>query len=87
MLCHNPNKTMRFIKAMEKVYPVGSQSPQFLLQTWMANAYVTAGNPKALILFDELSVIYKEQEGGFTTFMKLSFSALKVKNIAVYRQQ
>jgi hypothetical protein len=79
MLCRNPNKTVRYVNAMQKVYPVSSQSQHFLLKTWVANAYVGASDKRAIELFDQLTEIFHNSQAGYTMFMKLSYYALNIK--------
>lgn len=79
MLCRNHNKTIRFVNALEKVHPIGSGSESFLLNTWIANACISANDKRALCLFDQISQIFQDEGAGYTSFMKLSYYSLKVK--------
>jgi len=83
MICRDDSKTVKFITALQKVYPAKSQSQSFLLKTWLASAYVSTDKTKALQLFRQLSVNFAEQERNYTAFMKISYYALKVKMACV----
>jgi ribosomal protein L17 len=79
-ICQKHNKAAKLINGLNKVYPNYSGGYAFILKTIMAESYLTSGyEEKAREIFDEISIVYNEQEGGFTTFMKVLYEGLRIK--------
>ncbi|AYL96440.1 NACHT domain-containing protein [Mucilaginibacter celer] len=79
-ICQKHNKAAKLINGLNKVYPDHSAGYAFILKTIMAEAYLASGyDVKAREIFNEISDAYNEEDGGFTTFMKVLYEGLKIK--------
>jgi hypothetical protein len=79
-ICQKHNKAAKFIKGLNKVYQGYSTGYLFILKTIMAESYLASGyEDKARAVFNEISHLYNEKDGGFTTFMRVLYEGLKIK--------
>jgi hypothetical protein len=79
-ICNNEKKTMRYITALKKIYPLGSICYNFLFRILKAEIYLSLGKENdAVRILQHLKPYYEEQEFSLTGFMKISYLALKIK--------
>lgn len=79
-ICNNEKKTMRFINALNKVYPSGSVCYNYLFRILKSEVYLSLGKKNdAIRILNYVLPFYEEEESSLTGFMKISYQALKIK--------
>lgn len=79
MLCRNIDKTIRFIKALKKIYPTGTMCYNFLTDLLLAHMYVNNNDVQGIKIYERLKASFDSEPENFTTYMKVSFFSLKIK--------
>ena len=83
VICHNPNKGLRLISALEKNYrqqPEIDSAYNFFLKIIKADRYFMIGEiQKALEIYLSVLLAYNKYETSYTFIMRLLFISLKIK--------
>jgi hypothetical protein len=83
VIAKNPNKILRFSKALNHVYKPNAdiaQSYRFFMQIVEAQAYSALRNMKKVSqMYNSITAVYKEEEKSYTVFMKSLYYAVKIK--------